>query len=42
MHNKFCVINNKILINGFYNWTYYAEDRNRENVLIIDGEEETV
>ena len=22
MHNKFCVIDNKVLINGSYNWTY--------------------
>lgn len=42
MHNKFCVIDNKILINGSYNWTYYAEDRNSENVLIIKDEQETV
>jgi hypothetical protein len=42
MHNKFCVIDNKILINGSYNWTYYAEDRNRENILIIKDEQETI
>src|SRR5690606_21600870 len=33
---------NKVLINGSYNWTYYAEDRNRENILIIKGEDETI
>jgi len=38
MHNKFCVIDNKVVINGSYNWTYYAENRNRENILIIEGE----
>lgn len=42
MHNKFCVIDNKILINGSYNWTYYAEDRNRENILLIKDEQETI
>lgn len=41
MHNKFCVIDNKTLINGSYNWTYYAEDRNRENILILKEEAET-
>ena len=41
MHNKFCVIDNKVLINGSYNWTYYAEDRNRENILILKNEIET-
>lgn len=42
MHNKFAIIDNKTLINGSYNWTYYAEDRNRENVLLIKEEEETI
>lgn len=42
MHNKFCVIDDKILINGSYNWTYYAEDKNRENVLIIKEELDTI
>lgn len=42
MHNKFCVIDNKTLINGSYNWTYYAENRNRENILIIKDEIETI
>lgn len=42
MHNKFCVIDNKILINGSYNWTYYAEDRNKENILLIKDEQQTI
>lgn len=42
MHNKFCIIDNKILINGSYNWTYYAEDRNRENILIIKNHQSIV
>lgn len=42
MHNKFCVIDNKTLINGSYNWTYYAEDRNSENIVIIKDEQKTV
>ena len=35
MHNKFCIIDQKVLINGSYNWTYYAESKNSENILII-------
>ena len=35
MHNKFCIIDNKLLINGSYNWTYYAEYKNKENVMLI-------
>ena len=38
MHNKFCIIDNRVLINGSYNWTYYAESKNRENILIIKDE----
>jgi hypothetical protein len=42
MHNKFCIIDNQVLINGSYNWTYYAESKNRENVLIIKDEKDVV
>lgn len=37
MHHKFCVVDNTITITGSYNWTYYAESRNIENVLITDN-----
>ena len=42
MHNKFCIIDNKVLINGSYNWTYYAENKNSENILIIKDEAEVL
>ena len=35
MHHKFCIIDNNILFNGSYNWTYYAENRNRENLILF-------
>jgi len=38
MHNKFCLIDKQVLINGSYNWTYYAESKNRENIIIIKNE----
>ena len=34
MHNKFCVIDDKV-ITGSYNWTYHA-NKNRENIIIVD------
>ena len=34
MHHKFCVIDDKYVITGSYNWTYYAETRNVENIVI--------
>lgn len=36
MHHKFCVVDGKIVITGSYNWTYYAETRNIENIVISD------
>lgn len=39
MHNKFCVIDNKKVLTGSYNWTTNAEYKNDENVLItIDND----
>ena len=37
MHHKFCVIDDRIAITGSYNWTYYAETRNVENIVITDN-----
>lgn len=42
MHNKFCIIDNEVLINGSYNWTYYAESKNHENVLLIKDEKDVI
>jgi phosphatidylserine/phosphatidylglycerophosphate/cardiolipin synthase-like enzyme len=39
MHNKFCVIDDRITITGSYNWTARADLENDENVLIIDSAE---
>ena len=33
MHNKFCVIDDEIVINGSYNWTYSAHSNN-ENITV--------
>lgn len=38
VHHKFCIIDNKIVITGSYNWTYYAENRNWENIIILNDE----
>ena len=38
MHNKFCVIDNNKVITGSYNWTYYAEKRNWENIVTSSEE----
>lgn len=41
MHHKFCIIDGHKVITGSYNWTYYAETRNMENIL-ISTEKETI
>ena len=35
LHHKFCVIDRETVITGSYNWTYYAETRNLENIIIF-------
>ena len=37
VHHKFCIIDDKIVITGSYNWTYYAENRNWENIVILES-----
>ena len=39
MHNKFCVIDNQVVITGSYNWTNNAEFKNEENISIIENNE---
>ena len=39
MHNKFCVIDDYVVITGSYNWSYKAET-NFENVVITSGDGE--
>lgn len=41
MHNKFCIIDENVVINGSYNWTYNANN-NHENIMIISNHYETV
>lgn len=35
VHHKFCIIDDEKVFTGSYNWTYYAENRNWENVVIL-------
>lgn len=36
VHHKFCIIDNIKVLNGSYNWTYCAENRNWENISILE------
>ena len=35
MHNKYAIIDDRIVITGSYNWTYSAEKRNSENLIVL-------
>ncbi len=37
IHHKFCLIDEDVLINGSYNWTYFSEKRNYENIVVTKG-----
>ena len=37
MHHKFCIIDNKTVVTGSYNWSFKAR-RNDENILVINNE----
>lgn len=39
MHHKFAIIDNCILLTGSYNWTFSANNRNDENLMVIDDPE---
>lgn len=39
MHHKFAIVDGDTLINGSYNWTRSAADKNEENILITNEPE---
>lgn len=40
IHDKFCIIDSKTLISGSYNWTYAAENYNKENIMMVINEKD--
>lgn len=37
IHNKFCIVDDQIVIDGSYNWTILAEKNNDENIVVIEN-----
>lgn len=37
MHHKFMVVDKAILVNGSFNWTRSASEKNQENICIIEN-----
>lgn len=42
LHHKFCIIDDEIVMTGSYNWTFFSEVINRENMLIIKNNEKLI
>lgn len=42
IHHKFCIIDEQLLMSGSYNWTFFSENINRENMIIIKDAPETI
>jgi hypothetical protein len=42
MHNKYCIIDSNTVITGSYNYTYFAESINQENIVIIKDNEDII
>ncbi len=38
LHHKFCIIDEELVMTGSYNWTFFSEAVNRENMLVIKGD----
>lgn len=36
MHDKFAILDSRLLVTGSYNWTRAADERNLENVVFLD------
>jgi phosphatidylserine/phosphatidylglycerophosphate/cardiolipin synthase-like enzyme len=35
MHHKFCIIDSLCTVNGSFNWTRQAHNKNKENVIMM-------
>lgn len=42
MHHKFCIIDNEVVMDGSYNWTFSAETFNQENIVVIKDYPEVI
>ena len=42
LHHKFCIIDEKLVMTGSYNWTFFSEAVNRENMLVIKDDDKVI
>jgi len=39
LHHKFCISDHKTILSGSYNWTYQAQYKNKENIILSSNTE---
>ncbi len=37
MHHKFCLMDDRVIMNGSFNWTVQAVKKNQENLMIVEN-----
>ena len=42
IHHKFCMIDEQLLMTGSYNWTFFSENINRENMIVVKDDQDTI
>ena len=42
LHHKFCIIDEELVMTGSYNWTFFSEIINRENMLVIKNDNKII
>ena len=42
IHHKFCIVDEQLLMTGSYNWTFFSENINRENMIVIKDDQDTI
>lgn len=42
MNHKYCIIDNDVLFNGSYNWTYYSEYQSIDNIIKYKGRQKLI
>lgn len=42
IHHKFCIVDEQLLMTGSYNWTFFSENINRENMIVIKDDQDVI
>lgn len=42
IHHKFCIVDEQLLMTGSYNWTFFSENINRENMIVIKDDQDAI